>query len=462
VLIGALGGLLGALFNWLWFKLNHYRLNYYARAARRNKSGQAIKVDAQVKLLEVAVLSIITSFVTYFVPIAAGWVCITSHDKHELAEFRFNCGEGHINEMGLVLFGSREHAIKNIIDDPDSYNPLTLLTVGITVFSLMLLTFGVAVPAGIFMPTILTGASLGGFLAHLVRTLHGSHITSSTYALLGSAAMLAGIQRSTVSLCVILMEGTGKTEILIPVIITVVVAKIVGDLFTEGLYEISIELKQLPYLEHKAKGEYDIYTAAEIMTSPPETIAAEEKAGYIENLLKRTSHNGFPVVDDRNSKKYLGLVRRDQLVALLESEVFMEEAEVNVFKKVAISMPLIRTLNVRDDHFTRHRRRTTAHPPTNDFTVVRIGDNDLLMVDLATQHAHKRINVAAVMNKATGCVNSTTPVSKAYMAFTQLGLRHLCVLGGDTGGEVVGVITRENLLRDHIEMRTERDLCPLC
>jgi hypothetical protein len=46
------------------------------------------------------------------------------------------------------------------------------------------------------------------------------------------------------------------------------------------------------------------------------------------------------------------------------------------------------------------------------------------------------------------------PVSNAYLLFTSLGLRHLVVLGGITGGEVVGVLTRENLLPEYIEART--------
>ena len=46
------------------------------------------------------------------------------------------------------------------------------------------------------------------------------------------------------------------------------------------------------------------------------------------------------------------------------------------------------------------------------------------------------------------------PVSKAYLLFTSLGLRHLVVLGGKTGGEVVGMLTREDLLPDYIKTRT--------
>jgi hypothetical protein len=38
--------------------------------------------------------------------------------------------------------------------------------------------------------------------------------------------------------------------------------------------------------------------------------------------------------------------------------------------------------------------------------------------------------------------------------FTALGLRHLVVLGGLSGGEVVGMLTRVNLLEKSIDERT--------
>ena len=46
------------------------------------------------------------------------------------------------------------------------------------------------------------------------------------------------------------------------------------------------------------------------------------------------------------------------------------------------------------------------------------------------------------------------PVSKAFQLFTMMGLRHVVVLGGETGGEVVGVLSRENFLPAFIKQQT--------
>jgi len=70
----------------------------------------------------------------------------------------------------------------------------------------------------------------------------------------------------------------------------------------------------------------------------------------------------------------------------------------------------------------------------------------------------KFVHVAAVMNRGTYCVNDFCPVSKAYRMFTNLGLRHLVVLGGESGGEVVGILTRVNFLKEYIQERTLCDV----
>ena len=66
-----------------------------------------------------------------------------------------------------------------------------------------LITFGTAIPAGLFTPTVLVGAALGGACGNAFQEYVDEEISPSTFALLGVAALLAGIQRSTVSVAVI-------------------------------------------------------------------------------------------------------------------------------------------------------------------------------------------------------------------------------------------------------------------
>lgn len=79
-------------------------------------------------------------------------------------------------------------------------------------------------------------------------------------------------------------------------------------------------------------------------------------------------------------------------------------------------------------------------------------------MQLDKRYRRNTVNVAAAMNRGTYCVTETCPLTKAYELVTSLGLQHLVVLGGggESGGRVVGVITRTNLLPHLLDFVEER------
>ena len=234
ILVGIAGGVLGGLFCRSFMFL---RRNITGKYPPRGQG------RATWQLLEVATVSILTSVLIYTLP-SHKWACkpnpdnaddfevdyeavasgMPGYESHPHRE-RFFCGEGQINELANMLFGSRIDAIKRILTDPAQFKLETLLAVGSLFYVLMTLTIGIAIPSGIFTPTVLIGASFGGAAGILFQEFVDPAVTPSTFALLGVAALLAGIQRSTVSVAVILVEGTGQIKVLTPAIITVVVAR---------------------------------------------------------------------------------------------------------------------------------------------------------------------------------------------------------------------------------------------
>jgi len=133
-------------------------------------------------------------------------------------------------------------------------------------FCCLILAFGISVPSGLFMPSIMTGAAFGGLLGIQLRKFvlaHNTdcwimavedfdhHLVPGLYALVGSAAMLAGVFRSSISLAVILLEGTGQIQYLLPILLTIGVAKITADIFVDGLNEVQLDLKEMPFLHRE-------------------------------------------------------------------------------------------------------------------------------------------------------------------------------------------------------------------
>jgi len=63
------------------------------------------------------------------------------------------------------------------------------------------------------------------------------------YALIGAVSMLGGIVRMTLSLTVIVTEATGDITLGIPIMFSIMAAKLVGDLFNEGIFDMHIQLR---------------------------------------------------------------------------------------------------------------------------------------------------------------------------------------------------------------------------
>lgn len=189
--------------------------------------------------------------------------------------------------------------------------------------------------------------------------VHISHSTESAFAPLHELSFLFHLyyrsQRSTVSTCVILVEGTGQMRILLPVMIVVVIANYVAQLiYEDGIYEVLMKLKGYPYLDHSKDDCYDVFIVRDIMSSPPVTVREKERAIHLVELLRKTSFNGFPVVDEHG--RFKGLVRRKQIVALMECGIFERIApgEVSLRKSIFESISSVRSNSGRNNQGLMH------------------------------------------------------------------------------------------------------------
>ena len=167
------------------------------------------------------------------------------------------------NLFAMCLPGSPNTHEGLCVLDPgkQTFSVMKMIAVALVVkAALTVVTFGIKVPAGIFIPTLGVGACAGRIVGLAVQYARwrwpAAPVFSSCgeneqcvipglYAMVGAAAALSGVTRTTVSLAVIMFELTDTLTYVVPVMLGVLVAKTVADaLEPKGIYELVIECAQ--------------------------------------------------------------------------------------------------------------------------------------------------------------------------------------------------------------------------
>lgn len=287
--MGCLGGLSGALFNYLNFKLTVFRIRYITKRF--------------VKVLEAVVVAAFTATVgmgmlLYVID------CKPMGDSPTKYPVQMFCGDGQYSAVGAIWFQTPEASVRSLFHDPPgSHRFISLLIFFIFYFFLSCWTYGLSVSSGLFIPSLLTGAAWGRVVGMGMQALFpdSAWVDPGKYALIGAAAQLGGVVRMTISLTVILIEATGNLTLGLPLMITILIAKWVGDYFNEGIYDTHIQLMGVPLLGWEPPPlSHNIY-ATEVMSCPVVTFNSVETVGKIADVLINETYNGFPVVDPPNS-----------------------------------------------------------------------------------------------------------------------------------------------------------------
>lgn len=417
IAMGALGGLLGALFNFLNYWLTIFRIRYVHRPC--------------LQVMEAMLVAAVTATVAFTMIYFSTDCQPLGPDQTEEYPLQLFCADGEYNSMATTFFNTPERSVRSLFHNPrGTYNSLTLGLFTLTYFFLACWTYGLSVSAGVFIPSLLIGAAWGrlcGILLASTTSTASVWADPGKYALIGAAAQLGGIVRMTLSLTVIMVEATGNVTYGLPIMLVLMTAKIVGDYFQEGLYDIHIKLQSVPFLHWEAPATSHWLTAREVMSSPVTCLNRIEKVGTIVDVLSNTStnHNGFPVVvqvsGDDEPGKLCGLILRSQLIVLLKHKVFVELARSRLMQ---------RKLQLKD-----FRDAYPRFPPIQSIHVSQ--DERECMMDLQE-----------FMNPTPYTVPQDTSLPRVFKLFRALGLRHLVVV--DDENRVVGLVTRKDLARYHV------------
>jgi chloride channel 3/4/5 len=215
-LLGVLGGAVGALF----IKAS----SLWAKSFRR------LSIIKRWPMLEVILVALVTGVISFW----------NRYAKLPVSELLFElaspCDHESVTATGLC---PTEDGIGEIIND---------LLVAFVIKSLLtVVTFGIKLPAGIYVPSMVVGGLMGRIVGHMVQFLvvkfpnfflfstcpvysgMESCVVPGVYAMVAAGATMCGVTRLSVTLAVILFELTGSLDHVLPFSLAVLCAKWTAD-----------------------------------------------------------------------------------------------------------------------------------------------------------------------------------------------------------------------------------------
>eukprot|EP00249_Psilotum_nudum_P021324 c28067_g1_i1 orf=414-1721(-) len=396
------------------------------------------------KLLQAALVSVISSLCMFVLP----WLATCMHcpqnlvhwdaqcpTKGESGNFKqFACPSKEYNDLASLFFNTNDDVIRNLlsINTPNEFHAVSLLIFLVSSYVLALITYGTAVPSGLFIPVIISGATYGRLVGMFMRSLNGlKKLDEGLYAFLGAASLLGGSMRMTVSLCVILLELTNNLLMLPLAMLVLLISKTIGDLFNHSVYDQIVHIKGLPFLEEYPEPYMKHLTALDVCTGSLVTLSGLERVGTIVDVLKMTNHNAFPVIDDgesvSKSPTFFGLILRSHLLVILKHREFLSS-------KTIVSV----------DHAQRFTSVDFAKPGSGK-------GSKTVDIEFTEQEREMFVDLHPFTNTSPYTVVDTMSLAKAFTLFRQLGLRHLCVVPKTSGTKpIVGILTRHDFMPEHV------------
>ncbi|KAL1964987.1 hypothetical protein VTN77DRAFT_6187 [Rasamsonia byssochlamydoides] len=394
ILLGVLGGVAGALFI--------KAAGLWARSFRR------IPIIKRWPMLEVVLVALVTGLVSY-------WNRYTKLAVSELlSELATPCDETSESETGLC-------------PDKDGIMEVVryLLAAFVIKSILTIITFGIKVPAGIYVPSMVVGGLMGRIVGHITQYFVVNYpdfflfascpatsgmescVTPGVYAMIAAGATMCGVTRLSVTLAVILFELTGSLNHVLPFSIAVLVAKWTADAIEpQSIYDLLIDMNSYPFLDNKTHPIRDAELGDLVppvrkhriidISSSPLVPARElrEKLDYL--LMAGELDSGLPIVRDHI---LVGLIPAPELEFALDK---LEDED----KELCIMSVNPSLTDVREGNDDRR--------PLRDFS--------------------------PYIDPAPVALDIHSPIDLVYQCFMKLGLRYICVL---RDGKFVGLVHKK-------------------
>ena len=169
---------------------------------------------------------------------------------------------------------------------------------------------------GTFAPSLFLGGFVGFFVARIVNLSGLITVAESNFALVGMAAVMAGVMHSPLTATFLIAEITGGYALFVPLLIATTIAYLdVKPLTKYSIYAAPLAAKGDLNTHNKDKNALTSIEINKLIETNFVTLSPEAKLLDIVQAVKISSRSFFPVVDENQILK--GVVVLDDVRSIL-------------------------------------------------------------------------------------------------------------------------------------------------
>jgi len=330
-------------------------------------------------------------------------------------------------------------------------------------YCLTVLGLSCTMPSGVFGPMFTVGALLGRFYGHLIYTIFGINMESA-FAMAASAGAFSGFSH-TISSALMIFELAGQTKYLPYLLISGLIANLIGQGLSMGIFDVLLAIKNLPYLPAIKSNDSYSMSAGELMNKI-DYVMYLDNSKIIDglNILSQIPKKyvvTIPILDDKGMIKktisvqelYLFLYSKYSLIKknytykiqnyfneffrFSKKKIFSEKRNLfnhikYKFKKLYLKLKDKERLILNKNFYQESSMKIISFFEENK-------DKDNLYLSKQIDFNDKTINCG----KSALTIDREYPLLKIQFLFTFLNLSHIFVTDS---GKLVGVITKENFI----------------
>ena len=315
-------------------------------------------------------------------------------------------------------------------------------------------------PAGVFGPMFSIGALLGRFYGHLIYTIFGINMESA-FAMAASAGAFSGFSH-TISSALMVFELAGQTKYLPSLLLTCLIANLIGQGLSMGIFDVLLAIKNLPYLPAIKSNDAYSMSAGDLM----------DKIDYVMHDGQSKIIDGLSILS-KLPKKYLVLIPILDEKGIIKKTISKKDLFTYLnYKYNSIKKNYTYKIQNYFNEFFRYSRKKIMNEQGNLFSHIKykfkklylkLKDKERLILNKNFYHESSmriisffeenkekdNIYLSKIIDfndKMINCGKSALTIDKDYPSlkiqflFTFLNLSHIFVT---ESGKLVGVITKE-------------------